>query len=230
VSRYDLLLESGPKRRKTMVHVPKLLGCCVMGPTTDGALDVAPDEIRAFLRWAAAHGEEADPRAPITTRVVEHVTTGDFLGQGGAVFAWDDRTLTGADVDDAAGRWEALRADLLADLRGVTRRRLDAKPASGDRPLGYIALHVLGAARGYLSSVFGGTPEIGRNFARVEKGELDVLDALEAQAPLLRARLDQLADVRARSGLPRPHRITRGVRRLLEHEWEHLREIRRRLK
>jgi hypothetical protein len=32
---YDLYLESGPKRKKTMVHVLDLLGCIVHGPTTD---------------------------------------------------------------------------------------------------------------------------------------------------------------------------------------------------
>jgi hypothetical protein len=230
VTRYDVLLESGPKRRKTMVHVPKLLGCVVMGPTTDEALDLAPDEIRAFQRFLARHGEDADPKAPIQLRVAQHVTEGDFLGQGGAHFAWDERTQTGSEIADAAERWGWLRADLLQELEGVTARAMDAKPASGDRALRAIAAHVMGAGGGYLSTSFGGTPELGRLYRRMETGELDPVEGLGEQVPLLAARLDMLADARARKDLARPERVTRGVRRTLEHEWEHLREIRRRSK
>jgi hypothetical protein len=32
VTVHDLYLESGPKRRKTMVHVLDLLGCVAVGP------------------------------------------------------------------------------------------------------------------------------------------------------------------------------------------------------
>lgn len=36
---YDLHLESAPKRKKPMVHVLELLGCVVVGPTTEEATD-----------------------------------------------------------------------------------------------------------------------------------------------------------------------------------------------
>jgi len=36
---YRLHLESGPKKRTTMVHVSNLMGCCVGGPTTDETLE-----------------------------------------------------------------------------------------------------------------------------------------------------------------------------------------------
>jgi hypothetical protein len=227
-TRYDVLVESGPRQRKTMVHVPKLMGCVVMGPTTDGALEMAPDEIRAFLRWLSTHGGNGDPKAPVQLRVAEHSMEGEFLGQGGAVFGWDERTLTGPEVAGAAERWGWLRADVLKELQAVTPRAMDAKPASGDRALAGIAGHVLGAAGSYLSTAFGGTPEISRLYRRMEKGELDPVAGLAQQAPLLAARLGSLAYARARKDLARPERVTRGVRRLLEHEWEHLREIRRR--
>ncbi|MCA1727347.1 MAG: hypothetical protein LC722_06785 [Actinobacteria bacterium] len=228
MARYDLLVESGPKRRKTMVHVPRLPGCCVMGPTTEEALEAAPAEIRAYLGWVRGHGEEVELSSEVQTRVVEHVTKGDFLGQGGATFTWDHRDLTGPEVRAAAERWGWLRADVLAELAGVGAKALVARPRSGDRALMGIAVHVLGAGGSYLSPAFGGTPEVGRLSWRVEKGELDAVAALEEQAPLLRERLAQLANVRSRKDLKRPERITRGIRRLLEHEWEHLREIRRR--
>jgi len=48
MTEYALYLESGPRQRKTMVHVLDLLGCIAPGPTTADALAVTPDAIRAF--------------------------------------------------------------------------------------------------------------------------------------------------------------------------------------
>ena len=52
VKEYALYLESGPRRRKTMVHVLELLGCIAQGPTTEKALAATPEAIRAYLRFA----------------------------------------------------------------------------------------------------------------------------------------------------------------------------------
>jgi hypothetical protein len=226
---YGLYLESGPMRRKTMVHVLDLLGCVVMMPSTDEAVEAAPAAIRRYVEFLDAHGEPADPNARFETAIREHVTEGHFLGQGGAHFAWDERTMRAGEVRAAAARFAGLRGEMLDLAAAIPARRLDAKPATGDRALGAILDHVLGAASGYLSSVFGGTPEIGRLRTRVEKGELAVIDGLRAQAPLLAERLEQLAPGgKSRAALKRPEQVTRGVRRLLEHEWEHLEELRRR--
>ena len=48
---YRLYLESGPKKKKTMVHVLELLGCIAKGPITDEALSSTPGAIRAYLRF-----------------------------------------------------------------------------------------------------------------------------------------------------------------------------------
>ncbi|HEY7465847.1 MAG TPA: hypothetical protein VIB47_04075, partial [Dehalococcoidia bacterium] len=79
---YALYLESGPQRRKTMVHVPALLGCIANSATTEEAVEATPDAIRAFLRFLRRAGEGADPEAPFGTRVEEHVTEGQWLGNG----------------------------------------------------------------------------------------------------------------------------------------------------
>ena len=64
---YSLYLESGPRMKTTMVHVPELLGCVANGPTTESALEAAADEIRHYLRFLARHDEEADPNAAFET-------------------------------------------------------------------------------------------------------------------------------------------------------------------
>lgn len=64
MATYRLFLESGPRRRKTMVHVPDLLSCVAVGPTTEEALTATPAAIRAFLHFLRRHGEPVDPDAP----------------------------------------------------------------------------------------------------------------------------------------------------------------------
>src|SRR5262249_20971480 len=82
MTTYSLYLESGPRRRKTSVHVLDLLGCVAVGPTTEGALAATPDAIRAYRCFLHRHGETVAPDAPFGTRVVEHVTEGMWLGNG----------------------------------------------------------------------------------------------------------------------------------------------------
>src|SRR2546427_10633367 len=78
---YALYAESGPQRKKTLVHVLDLLGCVVQADTTDEALAAAPDAIRAYLRYLRRHGEKVDPNDEIETRVAEHNTERLFSGQ-----------------------------------------------------------------------------------------------------------------------------------------------------
>src|SRR3990172_1539476 len=80
MTEYALYLESGPRRRKTMVHVLELLGCIANGPT--------PEAIRAYLRFLRRHGEPVDPDAPFETRVAEHITEGQWLGNGSPYVAF----------------------------------------------------------------------------------------------------------------------------------------------
>src|SRR5207237_5562788 len=79
--RYDLYVESGPQRKKTLVHVLDLLGCVVQADTTDEALAAAPEAIRSYLRYLKRHGERVDPGEAIQTRLAEHNTEGMFSGQ-----------------------------------------------------------------------------------------------------------------------------------------------------
>ena len=96
-----LYLESGPRHRKTMVHVLDLLGCVAVGPTTEAALAATPDAIRAHLRFMRRHGEPIDPDALFETEVVEHITEGDWLGNGSPylVFAPDLEPVTSEEIE-----------------------------------------------------------------------------------------------------------------------------------
>src|SRR5690349_6262075 len=127
---YPLYLESGPKRKTTMVHVPDLLGCVATGPTTDEAVARTPEAIRAFLQFLRRHGEDTDPDGEIETRVVEHVTEGQWLGNGSPyiVFACDLEPLTPEDGERFLARLTWMREEMLGLIAGLSDAAWEAKP------------------------------------------------------------------------------------------------------
>src|SRR5438105_9756441 len=145
MASYALSLESGPKRRKTMVHVLELLGCIANGPTTDAAVAATPEAIRAYLRFLHRHGERVDERGAIQTRVVEHITEGGFLGNGSPdiVFGPDLEPLTAADITRYLARFHALREELAEWAAAQSARALDAAPRDRGRTARAILLHVV---------------------------------------------------------------------------------------
>jgi hypothetical protein len=231
--KWALYLESGPQRKSTLVHVVDLLGCACFGPTTDEAVAAVPDEIRAYLRYLKRHGEKVDPAAPIETRVAEHITEGDFLGHGSpqAVYAPDRRPVTTAELATYLRHLEWSRADLLALVKGAGAKALDAKPPKG-RSLRDILLHVLGADSGYLASSLGAVKTVNVPMNAAMRGDLDVRIALtEARAAAIE-RLRALTPAERAFVKEHPsgaRTMRKTIRRMLEHEWEHRREIARRL-
>jgi uncharacterized damage-inducible protein DinB/predicted RNase H-like HicB family nuclease len=230
---YALYLESGPQRKSTLVHVVDLLGCAWFGPTTDEAVAAATDEIGAYLRYLKRHGEKVDPDAPIATRIAEHITEGDFLGHGSpqAVYAPDRTPVTVTELATYLWRLEWSRADLLGLVKDASAKALDAKPAKG-RSLRDILLHVLGADSGYLASALGAVKTVNAPVNAAGRGELEVRVALQEARDAATLRLRALtpkerAFVKDHPSGARTMRKT--IRRMLEHEWEHRREIARRL-
>jgi predicted RNase H-like HicB family nuclease/uncharacterized damage-inducible protein DinB len=229
---YSLSLESGPRRRTTYVHVPDLLGCHVRGPTTDEALDLTPDAIRAYLRFLQRHGEAVDPAEPFATEVAEHVTEGYFLGNGTMTIQADHQPLSAAEVDRGA-RW--LEWALEETHQCVSRLIADQPPAAaldsapdGARSVRAILQHMIGAEREYLRATFGGWPEINAVAKAAEKNEGDPLELLS------RARRTGVERLRAMTPDERALSRQSGqqiwtarkmLRRMLEHGWEHLSEI-----
>lgn len=138
MATYGLYLESGPRRRKTMVHVLDLLGCVATGPTTDAALAASPDAIRAYLRFLQRHGEPVAADEPITTEVIEHVTEGLWIGNGSPaiVFGPDLEPISAEELEALLRRFRWMRETLAVWATTQTEAQLDAPPAEGGAPAG----------------------------------------------------------------------------------------------
>ena len=235
MTMYALYLESGPKRRKTMVHALDLLGCVATGPTTDDALAATPEAIRAYLRFLRRHGEHgvAAPDAPFTTHVVEHITEGGWLGNGSPylVFGPDVQPIGDAEIEVYLNRCRWLDDELADWAAQRTAAQLDAPPATGGRAARAVLQHTLSAQGSYLAAALGSAPGFAALSSSVERGERDVADALRQCATLVAERVrattpEQRVAVRSLPAGPRT--LRKALRRVLEHSWEHLAELGRR--
>jgi predicted RNase H-like HicB family nuclease/uncharacterized damage-inducible protein DinB len=226
---YALYLESGPRRKKTLAHVLDLLGCVVQGDTSDEAVAATPDAIRAYLGYLRRHGEKVDPSEKIETRVAEHNTEGLFSGQ--ALWPQDLKPLAPAALARYVRRLEWSRADLLALVKGIDDKGLHAKPSKG-RSLRDILLHVLGADKSYVYALVGPLKAMGEPTNAADRGDLDLRIALQEARAAAIDRLKTLTPAeraRVRKAGQSTYSAYRVIRRMLEHEWEHRREIAARL-
>jgi len=231
MTEYALYLESGPKHKKTMLHVLGLLGCIVQGPTTEAALEAAPQAIRAWLRFLQRHGEEVDSEEKIETRVAVHVTEGAWLGYGDPTpgFPPDFEPLTAEDLQTYIRHLAWLQADLLELVRGLPLSQLLEEPKSGGRSIYNILEHVAESQVVYLRYLVGKTGSISEALRAVQDGPVEfLLPNLADLWQVYRARLEALTETERLQ--PVPHgQLTwtarRALRRMLEHAWEHWLEI-----
>ncbi len=226
---YALYAESGPQRKKTLVHVLDLLGCVVQADTTDEALAAAPDAIRAYLRYLRRHGEAVDPDAKIEKRLAEHSTEGLFSGQ--ALWPQDLKPLAPTALARYVKWLDWSRADLLDLVKRIDEKGLRAKPAAG-RSLRDILLHVLGADKSYVYGLVGPLKAMGEPTNAAERGDLDLRVALQEARAAAIDRLKALTPAErrnVRTSGQSTYSAHRVIRRMLEHEWEHRREIAARL-
>jgi len=229
---YALYLESGPKRRKTMVHVLDLLGCVATGPTTEEAIEATPDAIRAYLRFLKRCGEGADPGAPFITHIEEHITEGMWLGNGSPYLMYtpDYASVTEPDIETYTRRFHEMRAILADWAEQQTAETLAAGTEAG-RANGAILLHAMGTPGAYVSPSLGGIPGYNRIRTAAERGELSLSDGFRQTEALVSGALraataEQCTAVVTRGEITRS--LRKAIRRTLEHDWEHLAELSRR--
>jgi predicted RNase H-like HicB family nuclease len=231
---YLLYLESGPKKRKTMVHVLELLGCIAQGATTAEALQVTPAAICEFLRFLSRHGDPVDPSEDFATEVAEHVMEGGWLGNGDPAsgFEPDFQPLTIVGLQDYVRHLAWIHAALAASVAGLPLERLTAQPEGNARTLYAILEHSATSECTYLRMAVGKVPGMAEALKPVQTGPEDLAAHLAGLWQILESRFASLSEIERTQ--PVPHgQVTwtayRGLRRALEHNWEHLLEISARL-
>lgn len=229
---YKLYLESGPRRKKTMVHVLELLGCIANGPTTEITLDRTPAAIRRYLCFLQYHGESVNPDVEIQTEIAEHVMEGLWLGNGdpSIVFEPDLDPLGIEEMEILISHLEWMRLDMFNLVGDLSDEELDQKPEKG-RPIRTILEHILGSEYNYMYA-FGRPEGLPGSGSIVKKREGNLLEWMAYVREVEIERLRSLSQEQRSE--PFIHwkytRTARKVmRRMLEHQWEHLVEIQDRL-
>ena len=230
---YGLYLESGPKHRKTMVHVLDLLGCVAVGPTTEAAIENASDAIAAYLRFLERCGEDADATARFTTHVEEHITEGIWLGNGdpSIVFKPDMAPVSQPELELLTNRVVKLRGELAAWAELTAPDELEATAEGSSRSSRAILLHVLGPTGAYLAPVLGTIRGVSALHTQAERGLLPVAVALQESMAIVAEKLRNATEEQRTKPVQRPKEVRtlrKALRRTLEHDWEHLTELSRR--
>jgi predicted RNase H-like HicB family nuclease/uncharacterized damage-inducible protein DinB len=230
--RLDIYLESGPQHRKTWIYVPGLAGCSTVAPTSAEAVEAARAAILDRLEFLRSHGEVIPDSETVEIVVADHAIDRKFLGFGQGTFPTDREPMT-RDEATRQIRWAGWAREELVAAAQAQPRPLAAKPASG-RSTAAILSHVAGAEWSYVSATLGTLAGHSAMIAAVERDPEDPWAALASEREQLMARLAAMTDAELvridDRGEGKPVRsVRRMMRRLLEHEWEHVRELRARL-
>ncbi len=182
-----------------------------------------------FLR---VHGENVDEIEPLELSIADHVIERKFAGFGQQFFAPDMEPLRDDEVPRLL-RWAGWSREELVAAARAQKIPLLEKPATGGRSAAAILSHVAGSEWAYVSATLGTLRGGAAAIGAIEAAGEQPWAALAAEREVVAGRLaalspEDLSRV-VRKG-ERPHWTARRMfRRLLEHEWEHVTELRARL-
>jgi hypothetical protein len=154
-----------------------------------------------------------------------------WLGNGSPyiTFAPDLAPLVDDEIETLLGRFQAMRETLASWSESCSAEQLDA-PAEG-RTARAILIHILGGPGSYLSPVIGGATGFSRVVTAAERGQLDLASALREVAMMATAAVRATTPAQRAAVIERPKELRtlrKSMRRMLEHDWEHLAELSRR--
>ncbi|MBN1485048.1 MAG: DinB family protein [Chloroflexia bacterium] len=235
MARYFAYLE-GVEGGPWMAHVLDLPGCFVRADRRDTALVRLAQSVRDCMSWLRRHGETVPPEGePIQIELAEeHTGIGPFAsGDAAALFRPEGLSIDPEGMEVLFRLLEHSRADLLALVRDLSDHVLDWRPDLHSRSVRRILRHVGNAEEWYVSRLV--LPENLPAEWNTDE-ELPIFDFLDMERRTAVECLRRL-DERGRSKIffsdcwtehPEEAWSARKVlRRFLEHEREHLVEIRR---
>ncbi len=221
-----------------MAHVAELPGCFALGSSAPLAVAGCPAAITGFLAWLKTHREPLVPEAIVSRPSMNDLSVAEVrrvgaplkAGSLAALFdfdtvAWDDYKL------ERTLRWlEYSRSDLLAKIEGMDEQELRARRIAPDRSAWQTLWHVANAEIGYIDQATGPLEGVE---PLTETDPSDVRERLAVAREILVRRARSVpTDKRSEVILPtwtdkpnEPWTLAKALRRALEHELEHLKEI-----
>jgi predicted RNase H-like HicB family nuclease/uncharacterized damage-inducible protein DinB len=216
-------------------HVAELPGCFARADRRDEVEQQLPDAIRRFLAWLAAHGEPAPHWRDGDEIGIAGVTEGfgPFDPGDAAMLLPDECELLREDDLERAIRLAGYsRADLMAMVADLDDTTLDWKPSATTMSVREILRHIGNVEEWYLSRLVDPEslpPEWEHDdllpiFAFLEMERRTVIESFRALPQEARGRVFYPTHWSRHSDEPWTAR--KALRRLLEHEREHLMQIR----
>ena len=196
----DALDEGGP-----LAHVPELPGCTARGKTVEAARDAIRQSAQDYIAFLRAQGE----------RDLPDEFELEFEEVAGYTLPPDTVPMAPDEIARAKRWLKASRAAVLAEINHLPADAWDWKPAPGEWSLRWITNH-MGGAELYLTD-------------KLMEPDRALLDRLAVTRRVALERLDALAAKDAgrvttfdgEEWTPR-----KALRRMLEHEQEHLSQLR----
>lgn len=218
-----------------------LLGTHVRAADRDAALEELKEELVYHQEWLRRHGE-TPPRldSPAIT-VAEEVTGVNLLGESGgmvALFMYDVRAVPPSLLEECVRRMDYNRCDLLAQVRGLSAESMSVVPPGKKRNITQILSHVCNAEEWYVSRLGPEADRVYESSLGMSVEEADALPVLERLETVRRGCVETLRQVVSGKG---DRVFTRAeytsypgerwtahkvLRRFLEHEREHIYNIR----
>ena len=192
-----------------LAHVPALPGCIGSGTSRDGAVANARRAFRAYLELLDARGVSTDHWRALDP---EQFTVADVPATG--LVPEDERPLEEHEIRDFLHLFETQQAALIALVERVPQSELERRPDPDAWSIRQTLEHVMTGTMTILS--------------KLERWPDDGFASLQATHRVAFQRLAVMepADTRGtKTVMGRPQTVRRVMRRLLEHEYEHYRQI-----
>lgn len=235
MSTFQIYLEIGAEG-ECLAHVLDLPGCVLRGESLAEALEGMPSEIRNYMAWLKRHGEVVNEIETLELRVVEtNQGFGPFRrGDRAALFSPD---LLPPTMDEIEGlyfkRAGYARQDLFEITKDLPEQILDWRQKTGAMTVREILRHIGNAEQWYVSRLVpaGSLPQEWAHDA-----DLPIIEFLEMERRTALKRLRRLSEEEI-SAITRPAHWTKHpdepwtarkvLRRMVEHELEHVAHIRK---
>lgn len=219
---YKVCLEIGYDRGWIFAHLPELAGCFSKERSREESLKKLPDAIRHYFSWIKSHGENCPDNEKIEIEISETFRCYNVKNyEVNAFFEADRPSLTKEEIETGILRMGWSRQDLLSITSQLPPEILDRKLDKNRRSIRETLEHVATAEWWYLTRINLSVPHHrefpGETFQKMGALRELVVDRLSNLTEEERSRIT------VHSGEKWSAR--KGLRRLLEHEGEHLLSI-----